>query len=447
MGGIILKSFVIIGGGASGIILAANLYQYNPKAIIHIIESSNDFGAGIAYGTDEPEHLLNVRAHNMSAFADNHDHFIIWLNKNYPDSNYTGDDFAPRWLYRHYLNDILTKLKTKADIKLHNERIIAIYQQDNQMVAVSETGAEISGDTIILATGNEPSLCYHGNQIIDPWIDIKACKSLDDQPVIILGTSLTMIDSVITLLSHGHTGTITAISRRGLLSQPHQSAISVTIPASELLAQKRLLSVLRKIRLLIKDNNGNWRGVIDALRPYNAQIWQSFSLADKKRFLRHLRPWWDTYRHRMAPKIAEKIHKAIKSGQLRIKAGRVLNIDETDNLVHVRYLDRKSKQKITLSALVLIDCRGGNAKISQSANPVIKSLLAQNIAQADALDLGLIVDDRLQLLPRDGTSQMPIYAIGPVTKGIYWEVTAIPDIRNEAKRLAQYLSQDDIEPL
>jgi len=65
-----LPTILIIGGGASGVLMAAHLLRHCPSASVVLAERQRRIGAGVAYATDNPLHLLNVRAGNMSAFGD-----------------------------------------------------------------------------------------------------------------------------------------------------------------------------------------------------------------------------------------------------------------------------------------------------------------------------------------------------------------------------------------
>src|ERR1700680_3164424 len=74
------RHVVIVGGGASGVLLACHLLRSLSENIrVTLIERNPAIGRGIAYSTVDPAHLLNVRAANMSAFADDPDHFWQWL--------------------------------------------------------------------------------------------------------------------------------------------------------------------------------------------------------------------------------------------------------------------------------------------------------------------------------------------------------------------------------
>jgi uncharacterized NAD(P)/FAD-binding protein YdhS len=71
---------IIIGGGASGVLLAYQLLQRStPDFRITLIEKRPEVGRGLAYHTGNPEHVLNVRVANMSALPDEPDHFWRWL--------------------------------------------------------------------------------------------------------------------------------------------------------------------------------------------------------------------------------------------------------------------------------------------------------------------------------------------------------------------------------
>jgi uncharacterized NAD(P)/FAD-binding protein YdhS len=58
----------------------------------------------------------------------------------------------------------------------------------------------------------------------------------------------------------------------------------------------------------------------------------------------------------------------------------------------------------------------------------------------DALRLGLDVTGNCALLNREGAISRRLFAVGPVTKGAFWEMTAVPDIRRQTEKLAEYLA-------
>src|SRR5437868_6088163 len=62
---------IVIGGGASGVLFAYQLLRRGSAAFrVTLIERRSEIGRGLAYHTGNPDHLLNVRAGNMSALPE-----------------------------------------------------------------------------------------------------------------------------------------------------------------------------------------------------------------------------------------------------------------------------------------------------------------------------------------------------------------------------------------
>src|SRR5215469_15408792 len=99
------EGVVIIGGGASGTLTAVALSRVSSDRPISVVDTAGMFARGVAYGTEEPLHLLNVPAGRMSALPDDADHFVDWLGARgeRPDP----EAFVPRRLYGDYLGELL----------------------------------------------------------------------------------------------------------------------------------------------------------------------------------------------------------------------------------------------------------------------------------------------------------------------------------------------------
>ncbi|MFD2650407.1 FAD/NAD(P)-binding protein [Brucella rhizosphaerae] len=442
-----MKSFIIIGGGASGVLMALQLLVRSPEATVRIFERSGSLGAGIAYSTQNPNHLLNVRASNMSAFPDQPEHFFNWLSTNSHAASEGGwqpQSFAPRALYRLYLNDLL-KPYLESDnprITIENADVSDVAFNALRPQVTSSSGESFSADAIIVATGNEAAIATSGSHVTEYWSSNGYFDIPSDHSVAILGTGLSMIDSVISLLDKGHKGQIHAISRRGLLPARHEPAEPFPIEASALPVADglpKLLHIVRKMIDQCEAEGKSWRSVIDGLRPHTKNIWNRLPLRQRRSFLRHLRPWWDVHRHRMAPAIADRIEFAQQSGQLTITAAHLASVKNKAEYIAIRYHKRAGEGLEELDVQSIIDCRGGSSRFSTTRNLALISLMERGLAKPDALDLGLDVTADLQVLNARGEPSGPIFAIGPVTKGIFWEVTAVPDIRVQTEKLAKTL--------
>jgi uncharacterized NAD(P)/FAD-binding protein YdhS len=443
---------IIIGGGASGVLLACHLLRRPVNKLeVTLVEKRPDVGRGIAYYTANPDHLLNVRAANMSAFPDQPDHFWRWLCARQDGVQSTwehcGDPFCfvPRRIYGDYIASLIAPLLSDAERSgglriIHGE--CTSIDQGRYGVAVSlADGSHRQGDFAVLATGHEtaPSRagCY-----ADPWIPPVDAGIAETAKILIVGTGLTMIDYVLSLILAGHKGQILALSRHGLLPRAHRSVQPLSIDRKDVPLGADITCLFRWLRRTIGEHRaqgGDWRSVIDGIRPFTQQIWQGLSISSRRKFLEHARAWWDVRRHRMAPEVERRIDTAIASGHLKVLAAKLCAIesDEAGALVH--YRRRGAHAVETMEVDKIVDCRAIGATPLKIANPALRSLLERGLARLDPLHIGLDVTANCALIDRSGVASERLFAVGPLTRAAFWEIVAVPDIRNQCMALASRL--------
>jgi uncharacterized NAD(P)/FAD-binding protein YdhS len=181
--------------------------------------------------------------------------------------------------------------------------------------------------------------------------------------------------------------------------------------------------------------------VIDALRPLTQDLWDTLPETERARFLRHLRPWWDVHRHRMAPSIAQRIDEARQRHQLIVAKGRIAAFHRAACGVEVEYRVGGRCETDSLHVDRIINCSGPSCDFDRVANPLIQNLLHTGRARPDNLRLGLDVTPQGALRAADGAISQQLYAIGPITKGLFWEMTSVPDIRRQCELLATHIAQ------
>jgi len=460
----------IIGAGFTGSLLALHLLQRSrPGDRIYLIERNAQFGRGLAYSTGNPNHLLNVRAGNMSAYSDQPDHFVQWLRRlpkatqallnEYP----TVSTFVPRGLYGSYIQQQLGEeiwrrghgpnlyLVTDEAVRVHREPPATKGAARAKLLAVElAVGRRLPVDRCVLATGNLLPSKNKGAIVGNPW-DERALANLDEQSdVVVLGTGLTMVDTVISLLDRGHKGRIVAVSRRGLLPRLHRSAGIDDLPRPWQFAAAptghNVLQLLRHVRDACREAAAqglDWRAVIDGLRSHTQRLWQEMPAGERARFLRHLRPWWDVHRHRSATRVMARILEAIQRRQLMIVPGRIESMNPAGEHLSVVVRPRGKDGRMTLNAQRVLDCTALTPDLSKLELPLLHDLIAGGIARADALGLGLDVTPAGALIDADGKPAKDLFAIGPITRGTFWEITAVPDIRIACETLAEHLLPAD----
>ena len=449
-----MTTIAIVGAGFSGTLLALHLLRHCPPPTkLILIERNSQFGRGVAYATGNPSHILNVPAARMSAFHDQPNDFVDWLTSQ-PETAAAGpNSFAPRFVFGAYIRALLNdeiKRSGRDRLALVRGAVTSLDQATDKLTLTLDRDRTIQAGFTVLATGNfppEPVLAccpgFYDTTLYrsDPWA-ADALTNLDpDASILLLGTGLTMIDATISLLDQGHRGPIHALSRRGLVPRRHAAAPSrVTDHAPFPTTVNALTRFLHTETKRAAAEGAGWQPIIDEMRPFTVDVWQTMSLRDRARFLRHLRPWWDVHRHRMAAQVADRIDAARASGQLQIRAGRLRNFTVHNHQVKIAYKPRAQDILTTIEAARVVNCAGPGADYERISDPLIRSLLQSGAVRPDPLRLGLDVTANCALLNSDGAISRRLFAVGPVTKGAFWEITAVPDIRRQTEKLAEYLS-------
>lgn len=440
----------IIGAGFSGATLAMQIAAASGAAAprIFLIDRSGRFGPGLAYSALYPGHLMNVRAAKLNATPASDD-FADWLNTQDPEAP-SELRFAPRMAYGAYLEAHLRRVARACEPQTLNfvrEAAIACRVRGPQVEITLQSGAVLAADAAVLALGNQPAALPApfsdapdvAGHVIDPWTPEIARIGADDD-VLLLGTGLTMVDAVLRLTATPRTGALFALSRRGLLPSSHAHAPSES--DTPLWHEGELSEILKQVRADIDEalrHGDDWQKAFDRLRPTAVALWMSWPLEKQLRFLRHLRPYWDTHRHRMPPQVHRWIGALMASGALRSAAGRVLDVRRAKDHFTVTYQPRGGGESIRIAVDHIVNCTGPNADLSRSSDPLLRQLLANGVARTHATGLGLDVEYTGRVIDSAGKAQPRLFALGPVTQGAFWETTAVPEIRANAAALARTL--------
>ena len=436
------RHVAIVGGGYSGTLQAINLLRHGTSRVT-LIEREDRLARGVAYSTPRPEHLLNVRAASMSALAHEPAHFATWLS----ERGGTPQDFAQRRVYGAYLEELLVQAAAASEDRLHRvqaEAVDVIADKEAEIVQLS-TGESIAADAAILSVGNLPppvprtvASALVGNvYIADPWAaDISAGLGRDDI-VLLIGTGLTAIDAALTLDAAGFQGRILALSRRGLVPRAHAEPGGHPAPLGEA-PEPTCSDLVRRVRG-DADSMG-WRAAIDQLRPVTQQLWANASPDARARFLRHLRPYWDVHRHRIAPQIAARIEQMHRDGQLRFAAGKIAEVSPSGDRATVRWRPRGTSDDQQIEVDRIVNCTGPEGNIARAGEPLLQNLVAAGRIRPDVCRIGIDIDAANRTIDATGQPSDSLLAIGPMTRGALWEIVAVPDLRNQTDQLAARLA-------
>lgn len=450
------EAITIIGGGFSGLMTGINLSRLSQRPLrVTLINHHRPMGRGVAYGTRRPEHLLNVAARNMSAFPDMPDHFLQWLRtrseyESIPDVE-LRERFIPRQVYGDYLRGLMQQhLQAPGQSPLEQAQLIegeavdVVPERHHVMVHLAD-GRQVWAEKVVLATGHEApagfpgsaALCDHPAWVSNPWQAWDNRIPAAGGTVVVLGAGLTAVDAIVTLRTLGWQGSVHVVSRNGWLPNSHFRGIEnpgFPPPGVNLatLGLKELEALMEQHCTRLREMGANPAIVVDKLRPHTQRIWQNFTLGERRAFTRHHAARWNVLRHRIPPEIHAQVTAARDAGQLQVHSARVERVEADGKQVRVQLDDGG-----TLTGDLVINATGPQTKFSDTGSVLLRNLLQRGLVTPDDMEMGIRAEEDHTVIDRDGQRSQSLLALGPLLRGTLWETIAVPELRGQARRVAE----------
>jgi uncharacterized NAD(P)/FAD-binding protein YdhS len=450
----------IVGGGASGSLTAVQLLRRAAAEQlplrVTLIDRLSRHGLGQAYGTDDPAHLLNAVAAQMSALPDDPDHLVRWAGA-------AKQTFLPRRDYGRYLRETLAEaehhaLPTARLTRMSSEVVAIRRNQTDPALTLTLSDGQLSADIAVLALGGVPArlpfpVPRSDRIITDPWLPGSLDAITDGRSVVMVGTGLTMMDIATAIGRQSRDTTMYALSRHGLLPRPHAGGLpkdrAIWLPAvARTAGEVRLSELIWQIRAAVAVSPANWPDIVDGIRPYVPGLWRRMSEHDKRQFLRHVSRYWEVHRHRVPPATASQIAALRCTGQLSILQGEVLDVTEVGGQLCVRIgsahtdgaAEGADRAPTELPTGWLVNCTGAPSDIRATTDPLLRDLIGSGLARPDPLGLGLDATVHGAIIGASGAGSDVLYTLGPPLRGLWYETTAIPEIREQAAALARRIT-------
>ncbi len=431
----------IIGGGFTGAALALHIAAALPAARILVFEPRPVIGPGFAYSTSDPAHRLNARANRMSLYPDDPAHFVRWIAATgacLEDPEAAGPDgplFPRRAVFGQYVTAQLAPLMRAGQIIHHQLPANDLKWEQGAWTVIGAGGILLRADIVILATGHPPAalpaaltaISAHERFIREPLLPGALASIRPGDRLLIAGTGLTMADSVASLDHAGHTGEILAISRRGQTPRPH--AVGDYPPHGGISGAETGLALLRGSRAAVAAAAAHgqpWQSVFDALRAQAQATWLALPEAERRRLIRHVRPFWECHRHRLPPPTGEVLRRRRRGQTLAISAATITGAAADGNRFAIKILPRGASQA-SLQLFDAVILAAGAGRITEAPG-LIANLLQAGLIAPDGTELGLI----------SGAGQL--FLAGPMTRGSLGEITAVPEIARQAAAIAQHIA-------
>ena len=477
------KTLTIIGMGACGVAAfaeAVTRLSYDPGDgwLIHLIERDDALARGLAFGTEQPGHLLNTESRLMGLYDQEPGHFRTWLEARRAEAGTPldpdGVEYPQRREYRLYMRDVLDRALDRArtagiDVRIHHQEAVSI--EGNHVaarIALSD-GATIATDIVLLTIGTpDPdrfgTLNGAPGYFDSPYPAHRMTEHIEpDQPVVILGSGLSAIDAVMTLLDNDHRGHIHLISKEGMLPR-------VEIPAPETGYERRYLT-LENVHRLIRERGAafsivdlfrlfrmeaesaagrpiDWQAedryggdaeaallhdiavaeaedepfqrILTAARHDSTAIWNLLRPIDQKRFGKWLAPHFAAARFVTPMVNARRLADAMARGLLTVRG----EIDETvadeDGAGFTVTFDNGD----TLETPIVVNATGQATTLDEMKEPLIKDLLAKQWLQPHPV--GGAIAHRATCRIISATRDAPrLYALGQLLNGELRDTNAV----------------------
>ncbi|MDD0968652.1 MULTISPECIES: FAD/NAD(P)-binding protein [Pseudomonas] len=455
---------LIVGGGLSGTMLAVQLLRLPGRRKILVIEPRAELGRGEAYSAVELGHTLNGNAARMSVDPDNADDLTQWLTDHIAGGGWPESDqqhvpvselFPPRGLFGVYVQQRLAEAQQVgaqhgSTVEHVRAEVVDVQASSDSVQFTLSDGLQLHGAFAVLATGMFPAARTPQKEssglnaaALDPW-DVAAMRQLDPQStVLIIGSGLTMVDAVVSLEQAGHRGPIEVFSRHGLLPHVRRQPPAWVDFLAEDHSIRTPRQLLRELRRHCRDaiaQGIDWQAPLDTVRAHIGRLWSQASDVQRRQFVRHVRPWWESHHHRSPPLSAELVERLHREGRFRIHAASYKGLEPAPgDGVNIRIRPRGEAETRVVQGAALINSSGIEYDWRRVARPLPQQLLARGLVRPGPLALGIAAAVDGAVLDAEGRVSNRLFAMGPPLRGMWWESTAVTDVASQAKALAARL--------
>ena len=492
-------TIAIVGGGASGVSLAARMVEALPvgpsTADLSIaLFDAHGAAGGNAYAADLPTNLMNTTCGAIDRACGSAFGFLRWARQNpgkwRPQAGQVeleSGAYLPRSVVGAYLRDLLRHARRQGA-----ERGLGLDLVEDEVVDIApargtgtgyrlftRAGVRYEARYVYLALGHLPPRkteeyqhqeCYHHTPY--PIRDL-ADRIPGEATVGVIGTRLSAIDVALGLPATGHSGQIHCVSRGGRLPAVRADQGRYRFRELEREDLKRRLSRPRaSLRLsevaamlggeiehaegravalgdivhayrppieyyeheiqLAKGRARPWQAVLYATNRNIDLLWHHLEEDDKRLLMSEWLNDWLTYRASIPRENAERVLELMRSGQLTVRGGaRDFRYDPRAGTFRIAFRDGP-----TLEVEHLVAATGSANRIEDADSALVRNLLARGLVVPHRHGGIDCVFETGAVIPRAdaGADDGRLFALGPITSGVYFFTTALEIIARQASQ-------------
>ncbi len=451
----VVLTVAIVGGGLTGAAVALHLrenWRGDPDMLdVVVFEPRTDIGKGVAYDTEDGAHRVNVPVQKMSIDPDDELAFEKWFFATGEDRAdpaslaADGRHYPRREAFGRYVQAALSPWLDSGRIRHQRQRIERIEFESGHYILSGASGHAFLADILVVATSHPPpsppaafaSLSGDGRYVADPTRpDALAGIGREDR-VLIVGSGLTAADVIASLAERGHQGSITVFSRRGLRSRGHSP--EGFPPRGDFTSEPAVTvrELVRRVRAEVRaaeEEGQSWHPVFDALRAQGGHIWRALPPVERQRLLRHVKPFWDVHRFRIAPQVKAVADRLVEEGRLRFMTASLAHVShsapQSPISVGLRLKHGGGIEEQEFDAVVITT--GPSHRSVMGQQPYLQSLNSLGLVQLDETGLGIACDVNARAVDLWGAPVPGLYVAGPLARGTFGELMGLPQVNEQA---------------
>ena len=491
-------SVSIIGAGASGLAFVHSLIQNNSfeKDIIisiTVYDRLDKMGRGNAYLDDINSNLMNTKAGYLTFSNTRPGDFYIWIlnNEDYLVEKYSLKEinehcYYPRSMFGEYLSqkwyEIVNMLPINVKLNFVDTLVDDIEYNQNRYLIFRNDGYVDFSNYIVLAVGTSNRMMeskYYdlGIKIIDnPYPTKNLLKTLKNiQNVVVIGSRLSAIDSIISLKENGFDGDITMHCINGTfpsvrgtqgrytnkflcenyIEENYKDRLSfediVTLFNKELShfnsineenLEEDILKVFNSIPINDLENfidyeirmaNGKrgWQAVFYDTNRSVSYVWKRLDSVQKKKFLSEYSNKIMGMRVSIPQENAYKIISYLRQGGLKFSTGKFDFISNSNDEITFK----AESDHVHNNIEAIIFATGSPAYVKHSQNQLIKTLKRSGLLSQHEFG-GIRIDDHSKAIDINGNVNDSLYVLGDLTKGEHLFLAALDIIRKQSHEVA-----------
>lgn len=473
------KKIAVIGLGVSGSAVLLALSRLPKDTLTHYemacFDETKYIGHGIPFQEDSDLALINSPIDDISFDYHDMSDFEKWLeHKKWKKMS----PYVPRSIYGDYMKESLTNLQSQLSMKVIEQKVEAIeYLADEKqwLLTVPDGQGKQIFDEVHFACGALPPIDPYeleGREgyIADPYpLDQMLTNMKSKERLAVIGTGLAAVDVLKWLISHSN-ATIHVFSRSNYfptVRSMHEVAVEFRIMTQERL-EKRLLQMDKPFEMdefqelfhaeLKALGLGEWDQLLEGylvagfegveasiqhperfyllqklashVSDWFTDLWPLMPAKDRKVYKENYHKWIVNLRNPMPYDSARFLLDAVKSGRLTI-------INDVEELVKSSadfVMKGKDGQSISVNGVVNATGYQLNSDNQQKADPILKSLLYQELAQISS-EGGLTIDPQSMRVISPKYGILPtLYAHGSLVNGSVYQNNSTIKIQKMAEK-------------